>query len=117
VDFVIRPLEERDVPACVELLRGHLAYPASILSELPKVWRRLLREDALVAIVVESEGLEGKPGAILAFGVAVFVTDDWMAAARTGDEPYLAVRTIRQELAPRPSFSQRPSGAPTTAMA
>ena len=99
MDFVIRPLEERDLPACVELLRGHLAYPASILPELPKVWRRLLREDALVAIVVESEGSEAKPGTILAFGVAVFVTDGWMAAARTGDEPYLAVRTIRQELA------------------
>ena len=41
-------------------------------------WPRLLREDALVAIVVESEGLEGKPGTILAFGVAVFVTDDWL---------------------------------------
>ena len=77
MDFVIRPLEERDLPACVELLRGHLAYPAPILRELPKVWRRLLREDALVAIVVESEGLEGKPGTIHAFGVAVFVTDDW----------------------------------------
>ena|SRR5215471_3020986 len=29
VDFVIRPLEEGDLPACVELLRGHLAYPAA----------------------------------------------------------------------------------------
>jgi hypothetical protein len=87
VDFLIRPLEERDLPACVELLRGHLAYPASILPELPKVWRRPLHEDALVAIVVESGGLDGKPGTILAFGVVVFVTDTWAAAAQTGEEP------------------------------
>ena len=118
MDFVIRPLEERDLPACVELLRGHLAYPASILSELPKVWRRLLREDALVAIVVESEGSEAKPGTILAFGVAVFVTDGWMAVARPAtSRTWPSGRSVRNWPAPHPSFSQRPSGAPTTAMA
>jgi DNA-binding CsgD family transcriptional regulator len=99
VDFLIRPLEERDLPPCVELLRDHLAYPASILPELPGVWRRLLREDAQVAIVVESGGLDANPGTILAFGMVVFVTDAWAAAAQTGDEPYLSIRTVRQELA------------------
>jgi DNA-binding CsgD family transcriptional regulator len=98
VDFIIRPLEQRDFPACLELLRGHLAYPASILPELPKVWGRLLHEDALVAIVVESGSLDSMPGTILGFGLVVFVTDAWAAAAQTGEEPYLTVRTIRQEL-------------------
>jgi DNA-binding CsgD family transcriptional regulator len=109
VDFVIRPLEERDLPACLELLRGHLAYPASILPELPKVWRRLLREDALVAIAVEGGSVDGKPASILAFGITVFVTEAWMAAAQAGEEPYLSVRTIRQELA-GPSPILRPAG-------
>ena len=98
MNFVIRPVEERDLPACIELLRGHLAYPASILPELPKVWRRLLREDALVAAVAESRSLDGKPGSILAFGMVVFVTDAWMAAARTSEEPYLSMKTVRREL-------------------
>jgi hypothetical protein len=108
VDFLIRPLEERDFPACVELLRGHLAYPASILPELPEVWRRLLREDALVAAVVESRSLDGKPGNIFAFGMVVFVTDAWIVAARTSEEPYLSMKTVRQELA-GPSPILRPA--------
>jgi DNA-binding CsgD family transcriptional regulator len=99
VDLIVRPLEERDFSACLDLLRGHLAYPASVLPELPGVWRNLLREDAVVAAVAESGSLDGKPGSILACGMVVFVTDAWMAASRTSQEPYLTVRTIRQELA------------------
>jgi len=99
LDFIVRPLEERDLPACLQLLRGHLAYPASILPEVPKVWRRLLRDDAVVTAVAEGGSLDNKPGSILALGVVVFVTDAWMAASRAGHEPYLSVRTIRQELA------------------
>jgi len=99
VDFIVRPLEERDLPACLQLLRGHLAYPASVLPELPRVWRKLLREDAAVTAVAEGGSLDSKPGSILAFGMVVFVTDAWMAASHTGQEPYLSVRTIRQELA------------------
>ncbi|HEY7338902.1 MAG TPA: hypothetical protein VH639_28695 [Bryobacteraceae bacterium] len=99
MDLIIRPLEERDFPACLELLEGHLAYPVSILPDLPGVWRKLLREDSLVAMVVEGEGLDRKHNAILAFGIVVFIADAWAAAAQTGEEPYLSVRTIRQELA------------------
>lgn len=99
MDFIVRPLEERDISACLRLLGGHLAYPASILPEFPKVWRKLLRDDATVTAVAEGGHLDSKPGSILAFGMVVFVTDAWMAASQAGDEPYLSVRTIRQELA------------------
>jgi hypothetical protein len=98
VDFIVRPLEERDLSDCLQLLRGHLAYPASIFPELPRLWRKLLREDAAVTVVAERGSLESKPGNILAFGMVVFVTDAWMAANHAGHEPYLSVRTIRQEL-------------------
>ena len=98
MDFIVRPLEERDLPACLELLRGHLAYPAAVLPDLPKVWRRLLREDALVTAVAESGSLSAEPGSILAFGMVVFITDAWLATSRTSHEPYLSVRTIHQEL-------------------
>ncbi len=98
MDFIVRPLEERDISACVHLLRGHLAYPSSIFRELPRVWRRLLCEDAAVTAVAEAGSLDSKPGSILAFGMVVFVTDAWMAANQAGKEPYLSVRTIRQEL-------------------
>jgi len=98
VDFIVRSLEERDISACVRLLHGHLAYPAAILPECPKVWRRLLRDDAAVTAVAETGHMNSGRGSILAFGMVVFVTDAWMAVTHTGDEPYLAVRTIRQEL-------------------
>jgi DNA-binding CsgD family transcriptional regulator len=98
MDFIVRPLEQRDLSACLDLLRGHLAYPASVLPELPGVWQSLLREDAVVTAVAESGSLDGKPASILAFGMVVFITDAWMAASRTSHEPYLSVRTIRQEL-------------------
>lgn len=49
--------------------------------------------------VAEGGSLDSRPGSILAFGMVVFVTDAWMAASRTSQEPYLSVRTIRQEVA------------------
>jgi hypothetical protein len=81
------------------LLKGHLAYPESILAEVPRVWRKLLREDAAVTAVAEAGSLDRDRGKILAFGMVVFVTDEWMTDSQAGREPYLSVRTIRQELA------------------
>jgi hypothetical protein len=108
VDFIVRPLEERDLSACLRLLRGHLAYPASILPEIPRVWQKLLRDDAAVTAVAEAGNLESKPGEILALGMVVFVTDECMLANQRGDAPYLSVRTIRQELAgPSPILRPR----------
>ena len=90
-------MEEIDFQACAGLVAGRLAYPESLIAELPTVWGRLLREDALVSSVVEDRSRSGS-GRIVAFGVSAFVTDAWVRAARLSREPYLTARTIRQAL-------------------
>ncbi len=98
MDLVVRPIELRDFPACLDFLRGRLAYSDDALTDLQRAWRRLLRDDALIAAVLETDSASRSPS-LVAFGVSVFVTDAWMADARTGREPYLAVRTLERELA------------------
>jgi hypothetical protein len=97
MDLVVRPVEERDFPMCLGLLRGRLGYPSDVLPDIQRAWHRLLRDDSLIAAVLETGAASG-PTTIVAFGASVFVTDAWMAAARNGQEPYLTVRTLQREL-------------------
>ncbi len=96
MDFTVRPMEASDIASCVELLRGRCAYSDRILGELPRVWRCLIREDALNAVVVERSGHAG-PNPVC-FGASVIVTDDWFADALRGREPYLTARTVDAEM-------------------
>lgn len=106
-DLAVRPVEEGDLEACLELVRGHLAYPDDVLALLPRFWRRLLREEALNAVVVETHRRGSTM--IAGFGASVFVTDTWMTDARRGEEPYLTARTVRSELGPDESPILRPA--------
>jgi len=99
VDLIFRLVRFIDLERCVSLLRGHLAYPSEVLDQLPPVWRRLLREDALNFIVIEDRARRA-PTRIVAFGASVFVTDAFMREARAATEPYLTARLIRRELRP-----------------
>lgn len=115
VDLTVRAVEEHDLPACLALLRGRLAYPGDVLADLPKVWYRLLHDGAMTATLVETRR-PGATSAIAAFGLSVFVTDAWAQAARLDEEPYLAARTIGLELAGRspilrPAAVARSAGA------
>jgi DNA-binding CsgD family transcriptional regulator len=99
MDLRSRPLEPRDLRACSRLLRGGLAYPAATLAQLEAFWTRLLGDAALSSAVIESPGL-GRPSQ-LAFGASVFVTDEYMRAARSAAEPYLTARTVALEFTGR----------------
>ncbi len=103
MDLTYRPLVAADVRACLELIQGHLAYPADVLDDIARAWRRLLRDEALHGAVVEMMDARGA-AVIVGFGASVFVTSAWAAHARSGDEPYLSVRTLQQELDGRPSI-------------
>jgi DNA-binding CsgD family transcriptional regulator len=92
-----RAAEPRDFPACAALLRGRAAYDADLVERLPPVWRRLHREQAAIAAVVE-EPQEASPVPILGFGLSVFVDDRFMREARAAREPYVTARVIRGEL-------------------
>lgn len=97
MDLTSRPLAPRDVRACLALLDGHLAYPAGALECTARAWRRLLRDEALNAMVVEQKDARGA-AEIVGFGASVFVTAEWAAHARGGGEPYLSLRTLQREL-------------------
>lgn len=92
LDLASRPLEAADLVACANALRGHLAYPESLVADLPVLWRDLLRDGSLHGTVVESR--DGRRRRIVGFGAGVFVTDAWAAAALEATEPYLTARTL-----------------------
>jgi DNA-binding CsgD family transcriptional regulator len=106
-DITVRWMEERDFAVCANMLTGRLAYPSRLIGELPHAWRRLLRDDAMNAVVFENRSGSVTTG-ILAFAVSVFVTDAWAAAANRGSEPYLTARTLRAELSDPESPILRP---------
>jgi DNA-binding CsgD family transcriptional regulator len=106
-DITVRRMEERDMAVCATMLTGRLAYPSRVIGQLPHAWRRLLRDDAMNAVVFENRD-GSPPPVILAFAASVFVTDAWAAAANSGTEPYLTARTLRAELSDPVSPILRP---------
>jgi hypothetical protein len=92
-----RSFHPRDTTACLGLLQRYPEYSPQVLADLPRFWKRLFDQQAMIAAVIE----EYEPGAssnIVAFGADVFVTDGFMVEARTELEPRLADRLIRREL-------------------
>ena len=70
MDLAFRAVSEADLPQCMSLLAGRLAYDARTLARLPIVWRRLPRESALVAAVIEDRNR--RSGArVVGFGASV----------------------------------------------
>jgi DNA-binding CsgD family transcriptional regulator len=95
-------MDESDFDLSASLLAGRLAYTPDVVAELPGVWTLLLEDHAMNAVVFENRSGSGSLE-FLAFGVSVFVTDAWAAAAGSGAEPYLTARTLRAELEDGPS--------------
>ena len=96
MDLAFRSASVADLPQWMSLVVGRLAYGADTLARLPIVWRRLLKDGALVAAVIEDRT---RPSAarVVGFGASVFVTGAFMRQARAGTEPYLTARVIRAE--------------------
>jgi DNA-binding CsgD family transcriptional regulator len=85
-----------DLADCAKLFENHRAYPMELVRELPAIWLRLMREEAIRICVFEDR--DRQPGArIVGCGATVFVTDDCAEHARRAAEPYLAVRLLRQD--------------------
>jgi len=106
-DLLARLVEERDMPLCLELLRGHAAYPDDVLADLPSTWRRLRDAEALNTMLIEARSPDGRASPA-AFGMSVFVTDEWQAEAWRAWQPYLTARTLLRD-ASGPSVILRPS--------
>lgn len=91
-----RSLDAADIEQCVDLLRGHAAYPAEVLAMLPRVWATLLRESACIGSILEWVH-EHAPRTPVAFGMSVFVANATVRTACESSEPFLAARLIRAE--------------------
>lgn len=108
MDITVRPMEAADLPACATLLKGRLAYPETVIADLPRFWSRLLRDAAMNGALFENRS-GGDTPRILALGVSVFVADAWVAQAKSSPEPYLTARTVSSELRGASSPIQRPA--------
>lgn len=85
-----------DLADCAKLFENHRAYPSELLQELPAIWLRLIREEAIRICVFEDR--DQPPGKrVVACGATVFVTDECAEHTRCRAEPYLAVRLLRQD--------------------
>jgi len=100
MDLRYRPIEPRDCDVCLSLFRGRVSYPPDTLTHLTTFWNRLLADDAMLAAVIEDRDRSGA-SQVVALGTTVFVTDDYMREARSGNEPYVTARTIALELGGR----------------
>jgi hypothetical protein len=68
-----------------------------LVRELPAIWLRLMREEAIRICVFEDR--DRPPGArIIGCGATVFVTDSWAERARHAGEPNLTFRLLRQDV-------------------
>ena len=95
----------------VKVLRSTVAvvkvgYPERLIADLPRAWLRLLDDEAMIEVENRNDSL---PTVTLGFAASVFVTDAWVAAARSSTEPYLTARTLRSELRDRKSPILRPA--------
>lgn len=100
MDLTARLAELGDLAACACLFENHRAYPSDIVSALPDIWRRLLREGALNLCISEDRA-RPSDARIVACGASVFVTDECAQAAKRGTQPFLTARVLRQEMAGR----------------
>lgn len=98
MDLTYREVEPRDFEACLELMQDREAYSEEALIALPEIWKQWLVTGALNATVLEYR--EGpSQSRIIQFGMTVFVTDAFMAEARSAETPHITVRLIDQVLA------------------
>lgn len=83
-----------DLGECLALIRDGFAYTNSELALLTRLWREVLDGDLGVSAVVEET--EARQPHILAFGLSAFVSDAFLAEAKTSLPPYLGPRILHR---------------------
>jgi DNA-binding CsgD family transcriptional regulator len=95
-----------DLDRCFQVCGAPFAYDPSIRPHVPQVWRQLLQQNTLISSVIEAVTPGGRE--IVGFGAATFVTDEFIAAAKQRDRPYVRewfVRCILEGNSPVLSFA------------
>lgn len=105
--FALRPPLRLDLDWCQSIEEDGFERRPALLSQLPRMWRRLLDEEAISMIQIEDQST----GVPVAFGAGVIVSDECAASARTRTEPNLAVSILERELTAAP-WILRPKQVP-----
>jgi DNA-binding CsgD family transcriptional regulator len=79
-----------DLEACAGLIgRRACAHPVREGAELCTLWRRLQQAQALQTCVLKDRGRPSSGKRVVAFGMSVFVSDDFVRAARAPQAPFV----------------------------
>ena len=98
ISFIARKGDERDLANCYVLHESlRLPYPEISRRILQQMWRKLLSDGAMQLFLVEDRA-RPSGSRIVAFGAAVFVTDEFCSEARSTLPPYLGVELARRYL-------------------
>jgi len=100
-----RPATAGDTEACLAMLPPAFTCPPPVRAALPQAWRRWLA-DGVMRMTVLEDGHRPPPTRRIAFGSGVFVSDAFVAGAKSGGEPPQSARAVREWQAGRaPSAS------------
>jgi hypothetical protein len=96
--YFSRAATERDFGWCANILDDGFEQHPGLKRELPRLWRRLYRDEAMSMIVI----VDDRSNEPVAFGAGGILSDDAIASIRTGERPHVAVRVMEAEAAGRP---------------
>lgn len=93
-----RPVRDQDLPWCAAILEDGFERVEPLRRELPRLWKRLLRDEAMSMIVVEDH----RTNELVAFGAGSVIADSCLEAVVRGGRPNVAVRLMEAERADQP---------------
>lgn len=79
---------ETDFDACLELIHNSLSHRPALRSQMPAIWRQLMREGVLISAVIEDVQLPAQH-MLQAIYMAVIVDDDYLESRLRNPRPWL----------------------------
>ena len=92
--FTHRPLREKDLASCFDMLPDKRLY-GPVRGKLLDLWKKLLKEGTCIHAVVEDRRLPA-PRRQAAFGFSYFASDDFCEQAKRSLPPYLALSLLEK---------------------
>src|SRR5437660_577024 len=89
-----------DPAVCATLLPGAFDVSERVRAALPSLWARLIASEQLVGGVIEDSDTS-EPGSVMAFGMAVFLSDGFLDEYLRAPRPHLAAIVYEEIMAGR----------------
>jgi DNA-binding CsgD family transcriptional regulator len=106
MSFTFRPTRVSDLAACMDINFGRYAYAGAYEKAAQTYWAHLIATRSARSRVVEDPAA-ASPARILAFGLSIFVGDDFMVEVMHTLPPHVGLQTLRRWLAGKPVFLDR----------